>query len=190
MKLDDTGTGIPRAPPRFRGRHPWLPFVAGAAVALGTLGLWRALDVRAAEQTLETVEATTRGVQREVEERMEAMIRALGHLREHGRASQWRSPQDWQSHALLTLGAFPSFVAAHWTSATAERRTIAGDERWDPAVSDTLITDPLFGRAVERATATGAPVVAGPFDHPGGPVFQVVLPPPEPAQPGGPSAGR
>jgi signal transduction histidine kinase/CheY-like chemotaxis protein len=199
MNLDETGTGIPRAVPRrtesapdpgpaeprrLRGRHPWLPFVAGAAVALGTLGLWRALDVRAAEQTLETVEATTRGVQREVEERMEAMIRALGHLREHGRASQWRSPQDWQSHALLTLGAFPSFVAAHWTSATAERRTMAGDERWDPAVSEALITDPLFGRAVERATATGAPVVAGPFDHPGGPVFQVVLPPPEPAQPG------
>lgn len=200
MKLDDTGTGQPPAPARPpaepsglppreplrapRRRFAWLPVVAGAVVALGTLGLWRALDVRAAEQTLETVEAHARGVEREIEDRVKSMIRSLGHLREHGEASQWRSPQDWQSHALLTLGAFPSFVAAHWTSAAAERHTIAGNDPWPPEASQALIADPLFQRAVERATATGAPVVAGPFDHPGGPVFQVVLPPPRPEAPG------
>ena len=200
MKLDETGTGEPPAPARPpaetaglppreplrspRRRFVWLPLVAGAVVALGTLALWRALDVQAAEQTLETVEAHARGVEREIEDRVESMIRSLRHLREHGQASQWRSPQDWQSHALLTLGAFPSFVAAHWTSADAERRTIAGDEGWPPGTSDALIADPLFQRAVERATATGAPVVAGPFGHAGGPVFQLVLPPSRPDAPG------
>lgn len=200
MKLDDPGAGTARAaaePPGTaaaarrtrllrwsRGRRPWLPFVAGAVLVLGTVFLWRALDVRAADQTLDTVEATARGVELEIESRIRAMIRSLAHLREHGRVSRWSSVADWQSHALLTLGAFPSFVAAHWTDAGAERRTIAGEERWAPEATEALIDDPLFTRAVERATATGAPVVAAPFDHPAGPVFQIVLPPPEPREPG------
>jgi signal transduction histidine kinase len=158
---------------------PWLPFVAGTVLALGTLVLWRALDLRASEHTGETVEVTARGAAREIEERVQTMIRSLEHLQEHGREARWRSTQDWQNHARLTLGAFQSFVTAHWTDASAERRTMAVDERWDSQASDSLLNHPRFLGALARASESDAPVVAGPFPHPAGPLFQVVLPPAE-----------
>ena len=159
---------------------PWLPFVAGGVLILGTLALWRALDLRSSEQTDATVEATARSTAREVEERVQTMIRSLEHLQEHGREARWRSTQDWQNHARLTLGAFQSFVAAHWTDASAERRSMAGDERLSPEASESLVSHPRFLEALTRASESAAPVVAGPFPHPAGPLFQVVLPPVEP----------
>lgn len=159
---------------------PWLPYLAAGVLILGTLVLWRALDLRASEQTGATVEATARGLAREVEDRVQTMIRSLEHLQEHGREARWRSTQDWQNHARLTLGAFPSFVAAHWTDASAERRTMAGDERWATESAAPLIVHPRFLESLALASERGTPVVAGPFPHPGGPLFQVVLPPVEP----------
>jgi signal transduction histidine kinase len=162
-----------------RAGSPWLPLVAGGVLTLSTLVLWRALDLRASEHADSTVEATARGIARELEERVQTMIRSLEHLQEHGREAGWRSTLDWQNHARLTLGSYQSFVVAHWTDAQAERRSMAGEEGWEPSASEQVVDHSRFTDALARASHNGAPVVAGPFPHPAGPLFQVVLPPAE-----------
>ena len=159
------------------GQSWWRPILAGAAAAIAGILFWEALHAQERDLIHRTVDATARGVQREMVTTSSSVVIALTRLAEHGMDVRWDSPEDWQQDARLTVGAFRGFEQIEWIDAEFEPRIVASPRDPPRQLVESDRNLELRAEALERSRTSGEPVIVGPFEfEDGGTAFRIVIP--------------